>query len=251
MNKGFYNQTMKKNFRIFALSIVVLIFSTTITLAAATFTNATVSITVASKIISEFAPDKVRVFYECRPGENMTPGPAVCPGVGYFEYIAKYSSTNSKGNVYVAGMIRNANGPLPTTGWKVEVSKMSATNPTEYTYRNIVNIPSVEGSPKISVTPDTGRGTKGGYRLFPELVCASDVTALSCFVNKVWSFSQTLILILAVTVTIIAGVIYMTSGGNPKRVETAKKLIIGALSAVAVIVLGKFFLEKVVGVPWV
>lgn len=47
-----------------------------------------------------------------------------------------------------------------------------------------------------------------------------------------------------------AGVIYMTSSGNPDRIKTSKKLIMGALTGVAVIVLGRFFLKYVIGVPW-
>lgn len=88
------------------------------------------------------------------------------------------------------------------------------------------------------------------YRLFSDIPCTSNGEALTCFVSRVWTFSQTAILVLAVAVMVIAGVIYMTSAGNPKQVEMSKKLIIGALSGVAVMILGKFFLTKVVGVPW-
>ncbi|MDD5693669.1 MAG: hypothetical protein PHU86_04335 [Patescibacteria group bacterium] len=90
-----------------------------------------------------------------------------------------------------------------------------------------------------------------GYRLFPDLLCKSDGSdALTCFVARVWAFSQTAILVLAVAGFVIAGIIYMTSAGNPKQIEMTKKIIIGALSAIAVMILGRFFLTNVVGVPW-
>ncbi|MDP4127595.1 MAG: hypothetical protein Q8912_11705 [Bacillota bacterium] len=88
-----------------------------------------------------------------------------------------------------------------------------------------------------------------GFRLFPDLSCPSGTT-LTCWIKRVWKFSQGAILILSVAALVIAGVIYMTSRGNPKQIEMAKKIIIGALSAVAIMVLGNFFLTKVVGVPW-
>lgn len=87
------------------------------------------------------------------------------------------------------------------------------------------------------------------FRLFPDLKCSAE-TALTCWVGKVFQFSQTAILLLATAVIVMAGVIYMTSAGNPKSIEMSKKLILGALSGVAVIVLGRFFLVSVVGIPW-
>ena len=77
----------------------------------------------------------------------------------------------------------------------------------------------------------------------------SAATALTCWLKQVFEFSQTAILLLATAVIVFAGITYMTSAGNPKQIELSKKLILGALSGVAVIVLGKFFLVAVVGVP--
>jgi len=99
---------------------------------------------------------------------------------------------------------------------------------------------------------NVGVGSKSNaseFRLFPDLSCPSDAP-LTCWIGRVWSFSEGAILILSVAAFVVAGVIYMTSRGNPKQIETAKKIIIGALSAIAVIVLGNFFLTKVIGVPW-
>jgi len=91
-----------------------------------------------------------------------------------------------------------------------------------------------------------------GYRLFPNMSSTcTDASALNCFVGQVWNFSQTAILLLSIAAFVIAGIIYMTSTGNPKQIEMAKKIIIGALSAVAVMVLGKFFLTNVVGIKWI
>ncbi len=88
------------------------------------------------------------------------------------------------------------------------------------------------------------------FRLFKSLK-PDDNEALTAYIAKVFSWSQTAILLLATVVLIAAGIIYMGSAGNSKQIELSKKLMFGALSGVAVIVLGRFFLQYVVGVPWV
>jgi len=100
---------------------------------------------------------------------------------------------------------------------------------------------------------NAGVGSKtnvSGYRLFPGLSCDSSDQPLTCFTQAVFRFAQIAIIVLAVGAIVIAGITYMTSAGNPKRVETSKKLIIGALTGVAVMVLGRLFLTKVIGVEW-
>lgn len=91
--------------------------------------------------------------------------------------------------------------------------------------------------------------TKYVYNRLFKTYCKAD-QALECWTGKVFSWSQTAILILATTVMVGAGIIYMVSAGDPKRIALSKKFMFGALSGVAVIVLGRFFLTKVVGVPW-
>lgn len=88
------------------------------------------------------------------------------------------------------------------------------------------------------------------FRLFKGLNPNENV-ALTAYIGRVFIFAQGAILLLATAVITGAGVLYMVSAGNTKQIELAKKLIFGALSGVAVVVLGKFFLQYVVGVPWI
>jgi uncharacterized YccA/Bax inhibitor family protein len=88
------------------------------------------------------------------------------------------------------------------------------------------------------------------YRLFTNLTCSTSAEPLSCFTLAVFKFSQTAIIVLAVGAFVAAGVIYMTSAGNPKQIETSKKLMLGALTGVAVMVLGRLFITRVLGVLW-
>lgn len=86
-------------------------------------------------------------------------------------------------------------------------------------------------------------------RLFTISGCPSG-QELVCWTSKVYGWSQSALLVSAVGAFVIAGIMYMTSGGNPQVIGKSKKIMIGALSGVAIIVLGKFFLTKVIGVPW-
>lgn len=95
---------------------------------------------------------------------------------------------------------------------------------------------------------DIYKGVQTYHRLF-NLICPSD-QALTCWLSAVWGWAQGAVLLLAVGGFITAGVVYMTSAGDPQRTTLAKKIITGSLSAVAVIVLGKFFLTKVIGIRW-
>ncbi len=88
------------------------------------------------------------------------------------------------------------------------------------------------------------------FRLFKNF-SPDESVALTEYIARVYKWSQGAILVLATAVIIAAGIIYMGSAGNAKQIELSKKLILGALSGVAVIVLGRFFLQYVVGVPWV
>jgi hypothetical protein len=81
------------------------------------------------------------------------------------------------------------------------------------------------------------------------LTCPKN-NALPCWVAYSYNFAQGAVLLLAVGAFIAAGIIYMLSAGDPKRIAMAKRLITGALSGIAVIILGRFFLTRVIGVPW-
>lgn len=110
---------------------------------------------------------------------------------------------------------------------------------------------SLQMGPNPNSNVGTGSGSSvSGYRLFPSLSCDNSAQPLTCFTKAIFQFSQVAIIILAVAAIVIAGIIYMTSAGNPKQIEMSKKLILGALTGVAVMVLGRLFLTKVVGVEW-
>ena len=85
------------------------------------------------------------------------------------------------------------------------------------------------------------------------LITTSFAAAASGPDIKTWSeslftWSQYIMVIIATAIFVLAGIIYTTSAGNPSRVSYAKKLIVGAVSALLVLFLGRFFLTNVIGV---
>lgn len=83
------------------------------------------------------------------------------------------------------------------------------------------------------------------FLVVPTIVLAETLDKWS---DRVFIWAQLVIIPVSTTIFIFAGITYMTSGGNPNRVAFAKKLITGAVSAILVLYLGKYFLKIVLGV---
>lgn len=256
MNKGFYNQNMKRLYFIVLTLVAAIIFVAPVfadpsDAGNTTFSTTTVTVNVDSKVtaLAKNNAIQVRIYLPCTAGAMVGPVNAKCPTSGSFEYTATKSSTTANSTVYTVAIVRTGLASLPVIGWIAEVSTSSTTNQTANSYVNRVNINSMSGNPTVAIGESTGQGSIGGFRLFPDLTC-KDTEALSCFTGKLFGFAQITILLLSIAAFVVAGIIYMTSAGNPRQIEAAKKIIIGALSAIAVVILGKFFLTNVVGVPW-
>lgn len=73
----------------------------------------------------------------------------------------------------------------------------------------------------------------------------------NCWIRLVWNWATAILIPLSILVLTAAGVVYMTSGGNPDRVGLAKKMIVGAVSGVGLIVLSRVILTVLgVGGSW-
>ncbi len=162
--------------------------------------------------------------------------------------------TDVQGNVITVSVNKGgeADGEYevtPTSGtFKVGDDVYFSLNLTPDPHAVLANTVKHGSSPKAENVDNTANLTKTDFLLFPGS-CTND-NAVSCWSQKIFNWAQTALLLLATAVTVLAGVIYMTSAGNEKQIATAKKMILGALSGVAVIILGKFFLVSIIGVPW-
>lgn len=76
----------------------------------------------------------------------------------------------------------------------------------------------------------------------------ADYGPLNKFSNALFRWSQVAMIFIAGGIFIFAGIVYMTSAGNPNRVALAKRLVTGAVAALIVLFLGMFFLRMVIGV---
>lgn len=68
-----------------------------------------------------------------------------------------------------------------------------------------------------------------------------------CWITKVWAWATMIMLPLSIIMLIAAGALYATSSGNPDRISLAKKIIIGVLSGLVLIVLARVLLINFVG----
>jgi len=71
------------------------------------------------------------------------------------------------------------------------------------------------------------------------------IGAMECFVTEAYTFSLGLIGALAFLIIVVGGILYMTSGGNPNRIGTAKKLIWGAVSGVALLLVAGIIVKLI------
>lgn len=160
--------------------------------------------------------------------------------IGVTQYTANdigYDSVNKTGDYYIISVVDGSN-----TAYISKIRDQGTT--ASYIYAN--KSFSVTGTNPITNVDPFAAG-------FRSLVFGKDcpsATAISCWLSEVYSFAQTAVLLLSTGSLVVAGIFYMTSAGDPKRMDFAKRLITGSLSAVAVIVLGRFFLTRVIGVPW-
>jgi hypothetical protein len=236
MIKGFYNQSMKKN--LFALIFAVSVMFLPLSLLAADLVQ-TESFLRNSIVIRKDA-NYVYMKYPVPDPKQTEAQRQAMPKVIFTEDklpIALFSPLTSDSIAI-------------NSKWNYSVYKTATleiySNPDNKWLEKELN--AWGGFPYTSDPINNPGGSYSYHQLF-NLLCPVD-RALECWIGAVWTWSQGAILILAVLVVILAGIIYMTSAGSPKQVALAKKLILGALSGVAVIVLGKFFLTTIIGVPW-
>lgn len=90
--------------------------------------------------------------------------------------------------------------------------------------------------PKVSVAAASFSTVFGG-------TCDS----YECWIKKAWGWSMGILIPLSVLIFTAAGVIYMTSEGDSNRIGVAKKMILGVLSGVGLLILGRLLLIVIFG----
>lgn len=74
----------------------------------------------------------------------------------------------------------------------------------------------------------------------------TDAPPLSDIVMSVLQFVLTIAGVIAVLSIVIAGIMYMTSGGNTERVGFAKKALIGGIVGLSVVLLSLIIVSTIV-----
>jgi len=237
MIKGFYNQNMKKSIFVLILlglmAFVAPVFADPPSAGTSIIRNGIVEgVTETFVTMKYFAPD---------------PKQTAAQAAAYPKYISKTEKIpiDVMLTAEVPEGVTKASRIQIGTHYSYSVSNPSSTSPSYGNFSPEWSSAAVGG---FGVDSD-GSSTMTYNRIF-NILCPNE-RALECWIGQgVLPWAQGAILLLSIGAFVIAGIIYMTSAGSPKQIEMAKKIIVGALSGIAVMILGRFFLTTVIGVPW-
>ncbi len=82
---------------------------------------------------------------------------------------------------------------------------------------------------------------------FKSVISGRCVSSYEQWIAEVWGWAMMIIVPLSVLILSAAGVLYMTSEGDSNRIGLAKKLIIGVVSGVGLLVLARLLLVIILG----
>lgn len=113
-----------------------------------------------------------------------------------------------------------------------------------------LSLPVVAAAPSVPDTKKVNIGSGEFSSIFDFKKDSVPCKTYQCWIKKVWSWSTVVMIPLSVIMLIWAGVLFATSGGNPDRISLAKKIILGVVSGIALIVLTRVLLLDIIGVDY-
>lgn len=82
---------------------------------------------------------------------------------------------------------------------------------------------------------------------FKSFITGNCLSSYEDWLSEVWGWAMMIIVPLSVLILSAAGVLYMTSEGDSNRIGLAKKLIVGVVSGVGLLVLARLLLIIILG----
>ena len=201
----------------------------------------------ASEAISFYYTSKSGTVYKFSGDKVGTTGDS---------YFLEVNNTSSTKNIATLKKISEINGRITSVKTDVPLTGTAA-------FSNFAVRPAT-GSGSGS-TPGGGNGsTPGGSTGGTPLKTAPATTPANlsfsfdsmfggtcsdykCWIQKVWAWAVAVMVPLSIIVLIIAGALYATSAGSPDKISLSKKLIIGVLSGLALIVIARILLVNFIG----
>lgn len=164
---------------------------------------------------------------------------------GYWDYKLKITrSTPSKGTLSETHYLSDSLPPKTTTNPNTLVS-ISGTAPDF----DKVTKPASSSSSGSSSSPNPVNLSTAFQSMFGGCKKTDPATkkcveyekcdTYECWLNLVWKWAFVIVVPLSVLVLTAAGVVWMSSEGNPDRIALAKKLIMGVVSGVALLLVAK------------
>ncbi len=175
--------------------------------------------------------------------------PAVTANVPYYEIRADTSTTGTQH--YQQTKITATNGYTAVQqNWTTINILLASGAPANY--------PSVNPNP----SPSAGVTPQKPHEAFqyetPASWTGDFVSMFNCtggvcdtyedWIQVVWAWALTIAIPLSVLILSAAGVIWMTSEGNPERITLAKRLITGVLSGLGLLILARIVLVNIIGI---
>jgi len=129
----------------------------------------------------------------------------------------------------------------PATNWG------AGTHTYHFSCRDVVTLQQNIASNNLSVT-FTASDPPPPPKKVIELICAIKDCTLTEFVDRIINFLFTIAVILAPILLVIAGIIFMTSRGNPERISTGRRMLWWTVIGFLIILLSKGLVEVLKGI---
>lgn len=207
-----------------------------------------------TKVKFDYSKEDERRYYFWGKGWDWNAN--VGKGIGHYYSLGVAKSNIKSGLLDISYHINASNSaPLNTD----DISYSSGTtvisgNPTNTKGPSANPIPSSNPGGTATASSKTGGGItsnpEGAVKLFfafDTMFSNEKCEDYKCWITLVWSWATMIMLPLSIIMLIGAGALYATSAGNPDRISLAKKIIIGVLSGLVLIVLARVLLINFVG----
>jgi hypothetical protein len=74
-------------------------------------------------------------------------------------------------------------------------------------------------------------------------IFGTNCDSYQCWIKQVWGWAMGAAVTLSVFMVVIAGVLWTTSAGNPDKIGMSKKILLGVVSGLGLLVLARVFLN--------
>jgi hypothetical protein len=182
----------------------------------------------------------------------------------YYQYLVAQKKANPKEGIIELRLVQGNNvtklggtRSIIITGYDGKVPKVGGTEEEEEKKKEEEEKEKEDGTktgdtktakneiPQKTIDTSTASAKFGQsfYTMF-----GGSCSTYQCWINKVWLWATAIMVPISIIMLVIAGVLWSTSAGNPDKITLSKKIIIGVISGIALIVLARVFMLNFIGI---